>query len=283
MRNIWPLISCLIVLPAVLFVGISNQKFWQSRTFSVNVSNTSLRFTSDGKQLIIKRRGSGGDGELRDFQFWDVASGTRQRTLPLETRPYVQSALSPDAKVVASAEWSGNVKLWDVETGQEIRTLQRPKAYGTITNAIAFSPDGEVLAQSFGYDGNNDPEADRKRPNPHAILLWDVKTGALRRLLKSGERSAIYFSPNSKLLVGYEIYSAEVWNAEKGQLMYDLKGVPEYLAPPQMAISGDGKTLAYIDAFDADAIRLCDIKTGKLKVKVGANLCPRRQDLSRTQ
>jgi COMPASS component SWD3 len=37
----------------------------------------------------------------------------------------------------------GTIKLWDVKTGREIRTL---KGHSSFINSVAFSPDGRIIA-----------------------------------------------------------------------------------------------------------------------------------------
>ena len=56
---------------------------------------------------------------------------------------------SPDGRMVASS-LSGDrtMRLWDVETGACVRTLE---GHGEIVNSVCFSPDGKQLA-SGSYD-----------------------------------------------------------------------------------------------------------------------------------
>ena len=52
-------------------------------------------------------------------------------------------AFSPDGTMLATAGLWGEVKIWDVTTGQEVLTIQDARGgdYG-----VAFSPDGHLLA-----------------------------------------------------------------------------------------------------------------------------------------
>jgi WD40 repeat protein len=50
-------------------------------------------------------------------------------------------AFSPHEERLASSSEDGTVKLWDVETGQELLTLPGGSVHG-----IAFSPNGRLLA-----------------------------------------------------------------------------------------------------------------------------------------
>jgi WD40 repeat protein len=55
-------------------------------------------------------------------------------------------AYSPDGTILATAG-DGPVKLWDVASGRQVRSLSQNDAVMT----VAFSPDGTLLA-SGGYD-----------------------------------------------------------------------------------------------------------------------------------
>ncbi|MFM6437739.1 MAG: WD40 repeat domain-containing protein, partial [Microcystis panniformis] len=104
---------------------------------------------------------------------------------------FVQSVnFSPDGKTLVSGSRDNTIKLWNVKTGQEIRTL---KGHDDFVQSVNFSPDGKTLV-SGSWD--------------KTIKLWDVETGKLWngstgqeiRTLK-GHDSFVYsvnFSPDGK-------------------------------------------------------------------------------------
>ena len=76
-------------------------------------------------------------------------------------RWYVQSiSFSPDGQTIASGGDDGTVRLWDVETGKNIKTLTKTLT-GHIhrVTSVRFSPDGETIATG-SLEGT--------------VLLWDV-------------------------------------------------------------------------------------------------------------
>ncbi|MCU0535415.1 MAG: hypothetical protein MUD14_16120 [Hydrococcus sp. Prado102] len=51
-------------------------------------------------------------------------------------------AFSPDGKILASGTVNKKVQLWDVVTGNLLRTLE---GHGDKVRTLAFSPDGKTL------------------------------------------------------------------------------------------------------------------------------------------
>jgi WD40 repeat protein len=135
------------------------------KSFALDAPGYVVRFSPDGKALAV---GSHGYTAARrsDFalQLWDVESG-KSRALfhSAETKSGQPggAVFSPDGKTVAAVivTWSGpanvgiatgafsgrvtgQVRLWDVETGKEVATLKGSKEDAA---SIAFGPDGKTL------------------------------------------------------------------------------------------------------------------------------------------
>ena len=98
-------------------------------------------------------------------------------------------AFSPDGALLASREPAGvlkpegALKLWDVATGREVRTLGGP---GRGLRAVAFSPDGRRLAAETGRN----PFAE----GPGEIAVWDLATGQKAVTLQG---RSVAFSPTA--------------------------------------------------------------------------------------
>ncbi len=73
--------------------------------------------------------------------------------------------------MLASGGYDKTIKLWDVASGRELRTLS---GHTDPVSSVAFSPDGNVLASGGG---------------DNTIKLWDVASGRELRTL-SGHPTA---------------------------------------------------------------------------------------------
>ena len=66
-------------------------------------------------------------------------------------------ALSPNGQTLASGSGDGTIKLWNLATGQEVRTLS---GHTDSVYSVALSPDGQTLASGSG---------------DHTIKIWGKK------------------------------------------------------------------------------------------------------------
>jgi WD40 repeat protein len=92
-------------------------------------------------------------------KWWNVSDGKELQSRKTE-RNYAGRtpiAFSPDRGSVAAGVEQPLVKLWDVATGKEERTLTADSTIGD----LAYSPDGSLLAAQVGGG---------------KVTLWDAKT-----------------------------------------------------------------------------------------------------------
>jgi WD40 repeat protein len=134
-------------------------------------------------------------------------------------------AYSPDGKTLAAGGGTDPVRLWDAQTGKEIRRLKDVWAL-----ALAFSPDGTLLASGGGYK---------------TIRVWEVATGKERFVLKGHTASikSLAFSPdNSELVSGSQDRTVRRWNVRTGNQVAVYKGHLDEVNA--VAFSRDGKMVA---------------------------------------
>jgi WD40 repeat protein len=223
----------------------------------------SVTFSPDGRMLAL-------GSEDSSIRLWDVVSGREVRTLEHVTTglpPPLQQlqdmshsmhsdrvlsvAFSPNGRTLASGSGDHSVKLWDVASGHELRTLVGPRFDRTdFSRPVAFSPDSRTLAS-----GSED----------HSIKLWDVATGREVRALSrhSDVVSSIAFSPDGRTLAsGSADHSVKLWDVASGNELRTLSGHSDEVK--SVAFSPDGRTLA--SGSDDHSIRLWDVSSGHERV-----------------
>lgn len=203
-------------------------------------------------------------------------------------------AFAPDGRFLASISRDRTVRLWNPDTGKEVRRFKEPDCE---FYALAFAPDGKTLAASA---------ADPIKGGNAAVRLWDVRTGkevrrfeghqqpahtlafaadgtalysvssgdAIRWDARTGQEQAHWKmpGPTASLAVAPDLdalvfagsdtedRAVHVWDATGGKEVRHLRGHQRGVTT--VALSADGRLVASANSFEA--IRLWDRRTGKL-------------------
>lgn len=137
-------------------------------------------------------------------------------------------AFAPDSKSIATASYDKLIKIWDVETGKEIRTL---KDHIDAIYALAFTPDGKRIVSGA---------ADR------TIKVWDPATG--ERLYTMGEPSdgvnTIAISADgASIAAGGADKTLRIWKLRERSAELVATQIAHEDAILRIAFSKDGKRL----------------------------------------
>jgi WD40 repeat protein len=101
----------------------------------------------------------------------DLTPGRLQRTCRGHKDFVTDVAFSPDSRLVASASWDGQIKLWRAEDGHELRSLV---GHSSGVQSVLFTSDGRKLL-SGSWDGT--------------LRIWDIETGTEIASLISAQHS----------------------------------------------------------------------------------------------
>ncbi|MGB7709486.1 MAG: serine/threonine protein kinase [Microcoleus sp.] len=152
--------------------------------------------------------------------------------------------ISPDGKTFASNSSANFSQLWNLHTGELIRTFSW---HSGAVNCVAINPNGTTLAGG-SYD--------------QQIKLWNLETGQEISSIK-GHSSLIWslaFSPDGETLAsGSRDNTIKLWNLKNGEEIRTLTGHSESVF--SVVISPDGNTLAS-GSYD-HTIKLWNLKNGE--------------------
>jgi WD40 repeat protein/serine/threonine protein kinase len=225
-----------------------------------------VTWSKDGRYLAI----AGWDFE-KPFQtvVWDRTTERELRVLPGGRR----AAFSPDGTRLALGQGSGRkpagLKVWETATGREVFAPLGPE---TSPGGVAFSPDGQWLATTFGQDvricdagtgkqilnyrdashvGQLAISPDSRHlawaswPYDKTAKVFDVAGRAITTVCAGHNAmiESIMFSPDgARLATGAGDHTVKIWEPATGQEMLSLP--TQVGAVSALAFSPNGKLLA---------------------------------------
>ncbi|MBE1532846.1 WD40 repeat domain-containing serine/threonine protein kinase [Actinomadura algeriensis] len=201
-----------------------------------------MLFGADGKTMITG---------AESVRTWDASTGRETGALATQGRteypaPLVSMALAPDGRHLATDGSDGDVILWDVASGERVRTYA-----GNANTSLAFTPDGRTLI------GGGDQ-----------VQTWDVATGRLVRSFSpiAGTIDSIALSRDGRILaVSAADGPAVLCDLADEDMTRELTGMGNSSGP--IAFGPDGGLLAVAPGGDqagSEVISLWDVATGEV-------------------
>jgi WD40 repeat protein/serine/threonine protein kinase len=218
-------------------------------------------------------------------RLWNAATGETTAVLHGHAGPVFGVAFSQDGRRVVTTDFSGTSKVWDADTGKEVRTfhgtvarsalspdgkrLAFTREAGTVqirnvdtgdevlapfpteagpVMSLAFSPDGKQLATS-GWSG--------------LAFVWDAGTGRLRHRLVGHRHNAMtieFSADGTRLVTASWDKTAKLWDATTGKEIRTFAGHGDHVSGA--TLSQDGRWLA--TASSDNTLRVWDANTGEV-------------------
>ncbi len=150
-------------------------------------------------------------------------------------------AVTPDGKRAVSASKDHTLKVWDLETGGVLRTLDSAWVVG-----VAVTPDGKRAVSASG---------------DHTLKVWDLETGGALRTLEghSADVIGVAVTPDGKRAVSASRDNTlKVWDLESGGALRTLEG--HFASVWGVAVTPDGK--GAVSASDDHTLKVWDLESG---------------------
>lgn len=174
----------------------------------------SVTFSSDGQKIATAGR---------HVKIWDIHTLRAIKTLRHGEWVFAV-AFSTDRKFLATGDASGQIKVRNLQTQQDIIEFRGDSDFIT---AIKFSPDDRTLA-SAGYNGD--------------VKLWKLSNWELIGTLPTnGTVTDLSFSPDSSTLASTDYEAVNLWTIQNGVNIATLSGHVGWVNAA--AFSPDGASL----------------------------------------
>jgi WD40 repeat protein len=210
------------------------------------------------------------------------------RTLEGHSKGVLSVSVTTDGKRAVSGSYDSTVRLWDLETGECLRTL-KGHVDRYMVASVSVTPDGkrvvsgswdetlrlwdmgtgECLRTLEGYRGwvlsvSVTPDGKRAVSGSHdkIVCLWDLETGECLRTLKGHSESvtSVSVTPDGKRAVsGSHDKNVRLWDLETGECLRTLKGHGESVT--SVSVTPDGKRV--VSGSWDHTLRLWNLETGE--------------------
>jgi len=168
---------------------------------------TSIVLSPDGKRVFAAGVKSG-------IQAWNLESGADD--VAFWVGDWVESvAIDPTGSKLVTGTRGGAIQLWDVNTGEQLMTLQKGKK--------PYSWDLTEIGCSVTWSSNGR----RIASGGKTIQVWDSITGERLMILRGHTDKVrdVAFSPDSKRIVSGSVdKTVKIWDASTGEELMTLAG-----------------------------------------------------------
>ncbi|XP_042103042.1 apoptotic protease-activating factor 1 isoform X7 [Ovis aries] len=188
------------------------------------------------------------------LKLWDLNQEECRNTMFGHTNSVSHCRFSPDDQVLASCSADGTLKLWDVKSANERKSINVKQFF---LNSEEPQEDLEVIVKccSWSADGAKIMVAAKNK-----VFLFDIHTSGLLAEIHMGHHSTVQycdFSPHNHLaVVALSQYCVELWSMDSGLKVADCRGHLSWVHC--VMFSPDGSS--FLTSSDDQTVRLWETK-----------------------
>ncbi|XP_048886829.1 apoptotic protease-activating factor 1 isoform X1 [Brienomyrus brachyistius] len=192
--------------------GMLNRTFDEEHEEQVN----HCQFTNARRRILLA---TCSNDSMMNTKLWNPNRQSSQNTMFGHMGPVNHCCFSPDDKFLASSSNDGTLKLWDVSSANEWKSIDIKEFLGdqdeeleTIVKCSSWSADSKHLFCAA----------------KNAVFMFSVETGELLSEIRTSRLSTVQFCdycPSSKLVaVALSHYAVELWDMETKKKITDFRG-----------------------------------------------------------
>ncbi|XP_058529013.1 apoptotic protease-activating factor 1 [Ochotona princeps] len=231
-------------------------KIWNSvtgelvRTYDEHSEQVNCCCFTNHSQYLLLATGS------NDFflKLWDLNQNECRNTMFGHTNSVSHCRFSPDDKLLSSCSADGTLKLWDVKSANEMKSINVKQFFLTSEDP---QDDMEVIVKccAWSADGSRIMVAAKNK-----IFFFDVRTSDLLAEIQTGRHSTIQYCDfslhNHLAVVALSQYCVELWNTESCLKVADCRGHLSWVHG--VTFSPDGSS--FLTSSDDQTIRVWETK-----------------------
>ncbi|KAK5848912.1 hypothetical protein PBY51_008597 [Eleginops maclovinus] len=216
------------------------------------------QFTNTTKRLLLA---TCSNDKFLNVKLWNLNKPSSQNTMFGHFEPVNHCCFSPDDAYVSTSSNDGTVKLFQVSSANEWKTIKVSDMFEESDEEVY------VKCSTWTADGKRIICAAR-----NAALVFDVETSDMLLEIKTNRLSTVQYChacPTSNLLaIAFSNYAVELWDLENNKKMADCSGHLSWVQ--RVEFSPDGSQL--LSCSDDQTVRLWETK----KVHTSSAVCLKR-------
>jgi RNA polymerase sigma factor (sigma-70 family) len=245
-----------------------------------------VQFSADGERLVSAST----DGTLR---LWDTTTSRplrvwhgHQGKRPVRVMGYIDAGvkildLSADGRRIVSAGSDERIKVWDIDSDKEVRTIALPPAESGVRSRriynVRISRDGRRVTGIFGPYGVTTVAGQLPPKLTNKLALWNAETGSLLDLQPAAMGGGL-LSPDRHTLLTRN----SAIDVRSGKVIAKLPNMYLYGREGSSAFSFDGALIVgqatkerkekEVNIVSSDGLRVWEAATGKVVAGVEKKL-----------